>query len=91
MTTNNNIPGYNFEHTSTESKAGGSLMYIPDQITKKLRNDLKIYCSKQLESVFIEVLIPNKQNQLIRTVYKHPSMNISKFNQEYFTDTQTKI
>ena len=91
LTTNINIPGYNFEHTPTESKAGGSLMYISDKISYKLRNDLNIYCSKQLESVFIEVLIPNKQNQLIGTVYKHPSMNVSKFNREYLTDILTKI
>ena len=91
LTTNINIPGYNFEHTPTESKAGGSLMYISDKISYKLCNDLNIYCSKQLESVFIEVLIPNKQNQLIGTVYKHPSMNVSKFNHEYLTDILTKI
>ena len=91
LTTNINIPGYNFEHTPTESKAGGSLMYISDKISYKLHNDLNIYCSKQLESVFIEVLIPNKQNQLIGTVYKHPSMNVSKFNHEYLTDILTKL
>ena len=91
LTTNINIPGYNFEHTPTESKAGGSLMYISDKISYKLCNDLNIYCSKQLESVFIEVLIPNKQNQLIGTVYKHPSMNVSKFNHEYLTDILTKL
>ena len=49
LTTNIIIPGYNFKHTLTESKTGGSLMYISDQISYKLRNDLKIYCSKQLE------------------------------------------
>ena len=90
LTTNVNI-GYNFQHTPTESKAGASLMYISDKISYKMRNDLNIYCSKQLESVFIEVLIPNKQNQLIGTVYKHPSMNVSKFNHEYLTDILTKI
>ena len=91
LTTNFNIPGYNFEHTPAESKAGGLLMYISNKISYKMRNDLNIYCSKQLESVFIEVLIPNKQNQLIGTVYKHPSMNVSKFNLEYLTDILTKI
>ena len=57
LTTNVNIPGCNFEHTPTESKAGDALMYILDKISYKLRNDLNIYCSKQLESVFIEILI----------------------------------
>ena len=49
LTTNITIPGYNFEHNPTESKAGGSLMYISDQISYKLGNDLNIYCSKRLE------------------------------------------
>ena len=62
LATNINIPEYNFKHTPTESRAGGSLMYISDKISYKLRNDLNMYCSLQLESVFIEVLIPNKQN-----------------------------
>ena len=66
-------------------------MYISDKISNKLPNDLSIYCSKQLESVFIEVLIPNKQNQLIGTVYKHLSINASKFNHEYLTDILTRI
>ena len=91
LTTNVNIPGCNFEHTPTESKAGDALMYILDKISNKLRNDLNIYCSKQLESVFIEILIWNKQNQLLGTVYKHPSTNVSKFNHEYLTDILTKI
>ena len=91
LTTNINIPGYNFEHTSTEFKAGPSLMYISDKICYKLCNDLNIYCSMQLESVFIEFLIPNKQNQLITIVYKHQSMNVSKFGFEYLTDILTKL
>ena len=41
----------------------------------------KIYSSKELESIFIELLIPNKQNYIIRTVYKHPPMQHFKFNE----------
>ena len=52
---------------------------------------MNIYFSKQLESVFIEVLMPNKQNQIIGTLYKHPSVNVSKFNHEYLRDILTKI
>ena len=77
LTTNINIPGYNIEHTPTESKAGGCLLYISDKIPYKLRNDLNVYCPKQLESVFIEVLLSNKPSQIIGTIYKHPSMNVS--------------
>ena len=77
LTTNIDIPGYNIEHTPTESKAGGCLLYISDKIPYKLRNDLNVYCPKQLESVFIELLLSNKPSQIIGTIYKHPSMNVS--------------
>ena len=80
LTNNINIPGYNFEHIKTESLAGGSIMYISDKISYEVCNDLNMYCSKQLESVFIEVLIPNKENQLTGRVYKHPSVNVSNKN-----------
>ena len=66
-------------------------MYISDKISYKLRNNLNIYGSKQLESDFIEVLILNKQNLLIGTVYKDLSMNVSKSNHEYLTDVLTKM
>ena len=91
LTTNINLHGYNFEDTPTESKAGSSSMYISGKISYKLHNDLYIYCSKQLESVFIEFLIPNKQSPLIGTVHYHPSMTVSKINHEYLKDILTKL
>ena len=63
LTIDINIPDNNFDHTQTESKAVGSLIYISEQIFYELCNDLDICCSEQLESVFI-VLVPNKQNQI---------------------------
>ena len=79
LTTNIDIPGYSIEHTPVESKAGGYLLYISDKIPYKLRNDLNVYCPKQLESVFIEVLLSNKPGQTIGTIYKHPSRNVYTF------------
>ena len=40
LTTNIDIPGYNIEHTPTEFRAGGCLLYISDKIPYKLQNDL---------------------------------------------------
>ena len=62
LTTNIDIAGYNIEHNLTESKAGGCLLYISGKILFKLRNDRNVYYPKQLESVFIEVLLSNKSN-----------------------------
>ena len=79
LTTNIEIPGDNIEHNPTESKAGGCLLYISDKIPYKLRNDLNVYFPKQLESVFIEVLLSNKPSQIIGTIDKHLKMNVSAF------------
>ena len=72
LKTNTDIPGYSIEHTPTESKAGGCLLYISDKIPFKLRNDLNGYCPKELESDFIEVLLSNKSSLIIGTIYKLP-------------------
>ena len=81
--TNTDIWRYNIEHTLTKSKAAGCLLYISDRIPYKLRNDLDVYCPKQLESVLIEVLFSNKPSQIINTIYKHPSMNVSTFTNDH--------
>ena len=46
------MPGYNIEHTPTESSDGGTLLYMKQGINYKLRKDLQICKSKELESTF---------------------------------------
>ena len=91
LTTNIDIPGYNIEHTPTESKAGGCLLYISNKIPCKLPNDLNVYCPTQLESVFIEVFLSNKPSQIIGTIYKHPSMNVSTFTNNHLKNMLNAI
>ena len=74
QTTNINLAGYNIEQAQTESSAGGVLLYISQKFSYKPRKDLQIYCPKKLESVFIELTIPNKLNFIVGAMYKHPSM-----------------
>ena len=85
------MPCYNIERTSTESKAGGCLLYSSDKIHNELQNDLNVYCSKQLESVFIEVLLSHKASQIICTSYKHPSMNASTFTNNHLKNMLNTI
>ena len=54
------------------------------KISHKIRNDLNIYNPKQLESIFIEILRPDLPGGIFGTIYKHPSMNVSTFNVEFF-------
>jgi len=82
-TVNIDIPGFTMEHTPTESSAGGTLIYISNNINYKLRSDLKIYKSKELESTFVELSFEKQQNIIIGCIYKHPSMTPDDFNSNY--------
>ena len=59
-------------------------MYISEKVSYKIRKDLYIYNPKQLESILIEILRPDLPGDIIGTMYKHPSMNVSTFNAEFF-------
>ena len=80
------MPGYNIEHTSTESSDGGTLFYIKQGINYKLRKDLQIYKSKELESTFVKVFEPgmSKNNMIIGCIYCHPSIELSEFKIIFF-------
>ena len=57
ITQNINLKNYNFEYTSTESAAGGTvLVYKP-------RDDLKIYKTSELKSTFIELINSSYQEK----------------------------
>ena len=77
------IPGYNIEQTPTESSASGTLIYISQKLSYKNRPDLQIYHPKHLESTFIEILLPDKYNFIIGTVYKHPPMKPYSYNTSF--------
>ena len=50
------LPGYrNPIHTFTDASKGGVCFYVSEDIYFKPRNDLKIYESKKIESLFIEI------------------------------------
>ena len=83
------LPSFSFEHTPTESKKGGALLYISNSTKYKCRADLKIYKAKELESVFIETLSPD--NTIIGCIYRHPCMDANEFNQDFLTPLLEKL
>ena len=84
------IPGYNFEFTPTECNNGGTALYIKKGLHYKLRNDLQIYKSKELESTFIEIT-QNKKITVVGCIYRHPSMELSEFNSDYLANLLEKL
>ena len=77
------ISNYKIEQCSTESANGGALLYIKNDTIYKVRNDLKIYKSKNLESIFIEIIKTNNKNIVVGCVYRHPRMDANEFNEHY--------
>ena len=60
LSKNINIYNYSAEFTPTGSQEGGALLYI-NKLSCKLRQDLCVYKSSELESTFIEIINPKKQ------------------------------
>ena len=55
-TNNIDLWGYVVESTHTDASCGGALLYTNKSINYKLRKDLKIHKSKEVESIFIEII-----------------------------------
>ena len=87
------LPGYNHRHTPTESSKGGALIYVKDSLVFDRRDDLEkiMYKSKELESVFIEIEVTGKKNQIYGCIYRHPCMDIDNFNEEYLEKLLIKL
>ena len=83
LSKNINICNYSVEFTSTESHEGGTLLYINNKLSYKLRQDLCIYKSSELESTFIEIINPRKTNIIIGCIHRHPTMNLNELRDNY--------
>ena len=83
LNTNVSLQNYVTEQTSTESAAGGALLYINKRHCYKTSPDLVIYKPKKVESVFIVLILPKKNNLIAGCIYKYPCMDICTFNDYY--------
>ena len=83
LSKNIKIYNYSVEFTPTESHAGRTLLYINNKLSYKLGQDLCIYISTELEWTFIEIINPKNPNVIIGCIYRHPTMNLNEFNNNY--------
>ena len=60
LTSNISLNNYSFEFAPTESTAGGTFLYIANNLSYKSRNDLNLCKASQLESTFIEIINSKK-------------------------------
>ena len=86
-TANNlNINNYPIKFTPIELSA---LLYIANHLSYLPHPDLNIYKKNELESTFIEIMNPKKLN-IVGTIYKHPSMDLTGFNSNYLNNLLEK-
>ena len=88
---NIDILNYNIEHCPTESTNGGPLIYVKNDMIYKVRNNLKIYQSEKLESVFIKIIKSNNRNIIVGCVYRHPSMEVNEFNSLFLNNLSKNL
>ena len=60
---------YTIEHCPADGTNGGALLYVKKDLIYKLRNDLKIFKSKELESAFIEIINSKHKNLIVGCIY----------------------
>ena len=89
--TNIALANYAIEQTSTESNAGGALLYINRKHSYKIQKDLKLYKPHKIESVFIEVIMPKRTKIIVRYIYRHPDNNTDDFNTNYLRPFLQKL
>ena len=80
-----NMTGYKTYSTRTEAAKGGALLYVGEHLNSKPYKilDKIMYKPKQLESVFIEICNKGKKNIIIGCIYRHPSMELDEFNDDF--------
>ena len=88
---NINLHNYNIQHIPTEFNKGGSLLYISKDLSYKTRKDLKMYKSKELESIFIEIINKKGKNTIAGCIYKHPKLAIHEFNNQFLSPMLEKV
>ena len=75
----------------TEATKGGVLIYVKSEHNYKPRDDLKVYKSMQLESIFIEVINEKETNDIVGVIYRHPSMSPSDFTDNHLKRITDKL
>ena len=69
----------------------GDLLYLKNNINYTLRDDLKIYKSKEVESTFIEIINPKEKNIIVGCIYRHHCMDTTEFNSFYLKNLSQKL
>ena len=83
------LPGYKFQHTPSNSAAGGVGIYVKSDLNANKRDDLS-FANVDFETIWIEIDNSKANDILCCCAYRHPSSDISKF-RDHFQVTFSKL
>ena len=85
------LQNYTYELTSTESSKGGTLIYIDQNVKYKIREDLKLCKSKEIESTVIEIIENNQKSVIAGCISEHPGAAIEGFTNDFICPLLKKL
>ena len=88
---NINMSNYSYEYTPTESSKGRTLLYIDKNARYRLRCDLTLCKSKEIESSFIEIIESKKKNTIVGCIYKQPNVSVGEFTNDFLEPLLVKL
>ena len=85
--------GFKEYSTPAESDKGGAILYVDEEYDSEARSDLDsiMYKPNEIESVFIEINNPGLKNTVVGCIYRHPTMDVKKFNKDYLEHLMGKL
>ena len=89
--TNIALANYAIKQTTTESNAGGALLYINRKHSYKIWKELKLYKPHEIGSAFVEVFVPKRTNIIVGCIYRHADNNIDDFETNYLRPLLQKL
>ena len=74
------IPGYDFVSDHRKHKSGGGTgLYLQENFEYKIRSDCIISDPDRMESLFVEIHVPNGKNIIVGTIYRPPNQILDIF------------
>ena len=77
--------------TNTEAEKRGTILYVTSNLNFKLRKDLEICESRELESSVIETINNKESNDIVGVIYRHPKMDTNIFIVNNLTNFMNKL
>ena len=83
-----NITGYNFESVNSKTNAGGVGVYIENNMSYKIIDNLQLNIS-DCEDLWLEISINKNQKLIVGVIYRHPKSNLNLFKTKFENTIET--